>query len=29
MYIDNNARRLLDEDVFCIQSHPRTGADIL
>lgn len=29
MYIDNNARRLLDEEFFCIQSHPRTGADIL
>ena len=29
MYIDNNARRLLDEELFCIQSHPRTGADIL
>lgn len=22
MYIDNNARRLLDEEFFCIQSHP-------
>lgn len=29
MYIDNNARRLLDEEFFCIQSHPRTGAAIL
>lgn len=29
MYIDNNARRLLDEEFFCIQSHPRIGADIL
>lgn len=29
MYINNNARRLLDEEFFCIQSHPRTGADIL
>lgn len=29
MYIDNNARRLLEEEFFCIQSHPRTGADIL
>lgn len=29
MYIDNNARLLLDEEFFCIQSHPRTGADIL
>ena len=26
MYIDNNAHRLLDEEFFCIQSHPRTGA---
>ena len=24
-----SARRLLDEEFFCIQSHPRTGADIL
>jgi HD-GYP domain-containing protein (c-di-GMP phosphodiesterase class II) len=29
MYVGNNSRRLLDEEFFCIQSHPRTGADIL
>lgn len=29
LYIDNNARRLLDEEFFCIQSHPRIGAAIL
>lgn len=29
MYIDNNARRLLDEEFFCIQSHPGIGAAIL
>ena len=29
MYIDNNARRLLDEEYFCIQSHPKIGSTIL
>ena len=29
MYIDNNARRLLDEEFRCIQSHPKIGATLL
>ena len=29
MYIDNNARRLLDEEFYCIQSHPRIGSNML
>ena len=29
MYIDNNARRLLDEEFRCIQSHPQIGYNLL
>lgn len=29
MYIDNNARRLLDEEFCCIQSHPSIGSRML
>ena len=29
MYIDNNARRLLDEEFLCIQSHPFIGSSLL
>ncbi len=29
MYIDNNARRLLDEEFRCIQSHPQVGYNLL